>query len=84
MIKSTEFINYKIRPSKHFTLGWMRKWGWDMQDLKNALEYCHKIDKVGKTKYEVYTKYRKTSKKIIFILDEEYKEILIITGAEGK
>ncbi len=30
--------DYKLRPSKHFILGWMRKWGWDIQDLKNSIE----------------------------------------------
>jgi len=75
---------YKIRPSKHFILTWMRKWDYDVDSLRNALESAYKIDKVGKYKYEAYTRAKGKSRKLIFIKDEEYKEIFIITGAEGK
>lgn len=76
--------NYKIRPSKHFILTWMRKWDYDTDSLRNALESAYRIDKVGKHKYEAYTKAKGKSRKLIFIKDEEYKEIFVITGAEGK
>ena len=76
--------NYKIRPSKHFTLSWMRKWNYDVNSLRNALENAYKVNKVGKYKYEAYIKAKGKSRKLIFIKDEEYKEIFIITGAEGK
>ena len=76
--------NYKIRPSKHFILTWMRKWDYDIHSLKNTLENAYKIDKVGRNKYEAYIRTKRKSRKIIFIKDEEYKEIFIITGAEGK
>lgn len=79
-----EFSDYQIRPSKHFILGWMRKWSWDLTDLKNALDESYRLEKVGKCKYELYTKNKGKSKKIIFVVDEDYKEIFIITGAEGK
>ena len=76
---------YGIRPSKHFILTWMRKWDYDIHDLRMALENAYKIEKKGKhNKYEAYIKVRKKSRKLIFIKDEEYKEIFIITGAEGK
>ena len=75
---------YKIRPSKHFILTWMRKWDYDIYSIKNAIMNAYKINKVGKNKYEAYTKTKKRSRKIIFVKDEEYKEIFIITGAEGK
>ena len=45
---------YKIRPSKHFILTWMRKWDYDIYSLKNMLENSYKVEKVGKNKYEVY------------------------------
>ena len=77
-------IDYKIRPSKHFILTWMRKWDYDTDSLRNALESAYKIDKVGKHKYEAYTRAKGKSRKLIFIKDEEYKEIFIITGAQGK
>ena len=83
-MSNLEFIKYKIRPSKHFILGWIRKWGWDEEDLRRSLENNYKIDKVGKYKYESYVKNKNKSRKIIFVVDEEYKEIFVITGAEGK
>ncbi len=79
-----DISSYKIRPSKHFTLSWMRKWDYNIDSLKNALENAYKIDKVGKHKYEAYIRVKGKSRKIIFVKDEFYKEILIITGAEGK
>ena len=79
-----EIIGYKIRPSKHFTLTWMRKWDYDINLLRNTLENAYKIDKVGKQKYEAYVRAKGKSRKLIFIKDEEYKDIFIITGAEGK
>ena len=75
---------YKIRPSKHFTLSWMRKWDYDIDSLREAIENAHRVDKVGKQKYEVYVRTKGKSRKLIFIKDDEYKEIFIITGAEGK
>lgn len=75
---------FKLRPSKHFITTWMRKWDYDIHSLKEAINNAYKIDKVGKQKYEVYTKTKGSSRKFIFIKDEETKEIFIITGAEGK
>ncbi len=74
---------YKLRPSKHFILTWMRKWDYDNHSLRQALESAYKIEKVGKYKYEAYTKTKGKSRKFIFIKDEERKEIFVITGAEG-
>jgi len=75
---------YKIRPSKHFILTWMRKWDYDIYSLRYLLENAYKIDKAGKNKYEAYTRVKGKSRKLIFVKDEVYKEIFIITGAEGK
>ena len=79
-----DITGYKIRPSKHFILTWMRKWNYDIYSLKNALENSYKVEKVGKNKYEAYVREKGKSRKLIFVKDEEYKEIFIITGAEGK
>lgn len=79
-----DITGYKIRPSKHFVLSWMKKWNYDIESLKSALENNYKIDKVGKHKYEVYIRAGSKSRKLILIKDEEFKEIFIITGAEGK
>ena len=79
-----DISDYKIRPSKHFTLTWMRKWDYDIDSLRNALENAYKVDKAGKHKYEAYIRSKGKSRKLIFIKDEEYKEIFVVTGAEGK
>ena len=62
----------------------MRKWDYDIYTLRNALENAYNIDKVGKYKYEAYIRVKEKSRKMIFIKDDGYKEIFIITGAEGK
>ena len=76
-------ITKSIRPSKHFRNTWLRKWDWDINDLRVALQESYKKVKVGKKKYEAYTRYRSKhkSKKIIYVEDED--EIFIITGTEG-
>ena len=79
-----DLIGYEVRPSRHFILTWMRKWDWDIYSLRKAIENADKIEKVGKTKYEAYIKTKMDSKKLIFIKDDDYKEVFIITGAEGK
>ncbi len=75
---------YKVRPSKHFILTWMRKWNYDIQALKQALESAYKTEKVGKYKYEAYVRKNEKSRKFIYVKDEGNKEIFIITGSEGK
>ena len=62
----------------------MRKWGLNSYDLKDLLNRNYKLEKVGKYKYEAYIRKKEKSIKIIFVLDDEYKDIFIITGAEGK
>jgi hypothetical protein len=74
---------YSIRPSKHFILGWMRKWDYDILALRQALESAYKVEKAGKNKYEAYIRAKGKSRKIIFVKDDVTKEIFIITGAEG-
>lgn len=75
---------YKIRPGKHFILTWMRKWNHDVDSLREALENAYNAAKAGKRKYEAYTRAKGSSRKLIFIKDEQLKEIFMITGAEGK
>jgi len=74
---------YKVRPSRHFILTWMRQWNYDVDSLRSVLENANKVDKVGKHKFEAYFRAKGKSRKLIFIKDDEYKEIFIITGAEG-
>ena len=79
-----DISDYKIYVSRHFALTWMRKWDYDKELLRRELENAYKIDKVGKNKYEAYMRAKKNSRKLIFIKDDNYKEIFIITGAEGR
>lgn len=78
-----ETAGYTVRPSIHFIKTWMHKWGYDVYALREALERAYQVDKVGKHKYEVYTRAKGKSRKFICIKDEVEKEIFIITGAEG-
>lgn len=79
-------INFdlEIKPSKHFRNTWLRKWDYDMNDLRAALKEADKVVKIGTNKYEAYTKYKTKGKgrKIVFAAFPN--EIFIITGAEGK
>lgn len=75
--------DYQIRPSKHFITTWLRKWNYDTLALQNAIENAYKIEKVGKYKFEAYFRAKGKSRKLIFIKDDQFKEIFIITGAEG-
>ena len=74
---------YRIRPSKHLITTWMRKWDADVDTLRKMIEDAYKIDKMGKSKFESYTRVKGKSRKLIFIKDDEYGEIFVITGAEG-
>ena len=74
---------YTIRPSKHFILGWMRRWDYDIHSLRQALESAYKVEKVGRSKFEAYVRVKGKSRKMIFVKDDVTKEIFVITGAEG-
>ncbi len=79
-----DISDYSIRPSKHFVLTWMRKWDYDIHMLRDALQNAHKTIKAGKNKYEAFVRAKGKSRKLIYVKYEDYKEIFIITGAEGK
>lgn len=70
--------NCEIILTKHFRNDYMRKWGWDIYDLREAIKNAYKIDKFGKSKYEIYTK-KSGNKKIIFVYDDFDKTILVIS-----
>jgi hypothetical protein len=73
-----------LRPSKHVRNTWMRKWEWDMHDLRMALREACRIDKVGRSKYEVYTRFgARTGKSRKLVVIDYPEEVFIITGAEG-
>ena len=79
--QSTVDFTKEIKPSKHFRNTWLRKWDWNINQLRSALMGA-RVEQVGKNKYEAYIKDKKGSRKIIFVYTGE--EIFIITGAEGK
>lgn len=74
---------YSIRPSKHFIMTWLRKWDWDTDTLRTAIEQAYRVEKVGKRKYESYTRAKGKSRKLIFVKDDEARVIFVITGTEG-
>jgi len=73
-----------LRPSKHFRNTWMRAWDWDIYELRKTLKEAYEIDKVGKQKYEIYTRHGAGGKSRKLIIVDYPDEIFIITGTEGK
>ncbi len=59
-----------IKVSKHFRNKYMRKLNWDMLDLREAIKSVYKVDRVGKKKYEVYTK-QGSSKKLFLVITKK-------------
>ncbi len=78
-----EIDTCSIIVTKHFRNKYLKKWNWDMIDLRNAIKEAHHIDKVGKEKYEVYVR-KNGSKKIILAYQQMENIIIVISGAEGK
>ncbi len=73
----------EIYASKHFKNEYMFRWNWDYKDLRRAIKEAHKVDKVGKEKYEAYINW-KGGKKIIFVVYKFENQIFVISGSEGK
>ncbi len=71
-----------LEPSKKFRNTWMRKWGWDHHDLREALRDAYRVERIGKSKYEVYVR-KKGGKKLILVYDQAWETVFVITGAEG-
>lgn len=75
-----ETVNISV--SKHFSREYLRLWGWDFHQLRDALRQAYKIEKVGKIKYEIYVQ-KHGYKKIICVYDAVTTELFCITGSEG-
>jgi len=71
-----------IVASKHFRKTWMRRWGWDYADVRDALRNAHRVARAGRTKWEAFVR-KKGNKKLVLVYDEEIQEVYVITGAEG-
>ncbi len=71
-----------IEVTKHFRNTWMRKWGWDQFDLRDAVREAHQVQKAGRRKWEVSVR-KKGEKKLVIAYEADVNEVLVITGAEG-
>ena len=72
----------RIEPSKHFRNTMMRKWDWDLHDLRDALREASKVVVHGKDKLEVWCR-KGGSKKLVLAYYEEENMVFVITGTEG-
>ncbi len=72
----------KIAASKHFALKYLKKWGWDFHDLRDAIRDAYYITRVGERKYEIFIQ-KKGFKKIISVYYVIEDELFCITGSEG-
>ena len=74
--------NVQLKLTKHFALAYMRRWGWDFQDLREAIRAAYKVEKTGNTKFEIYVQ-KAGFKKIITAYYHAENELVCISGAEG-
>lgn len=72
----------KLTVTKHFATDYMRLWGWDLYDVREAITNAYKIERVGSTKYEIYVN-KSGFKKIITVYFSSENELRCITGSEG-
>ena len=72
----------RIDVSKHFRNTWLRKWGWDRHDLREAIRDAYRTEKVGKSKWELFVR-KKGEKKLVIAYEARTDEVFVITGAEG-
>lgn len=72
----------RIEPSKHFRNLRMRKWDWDVHDLRDALRNPVRVERQGRTKWVVWVR-SGGSKKLILAYDPDEEVVFIITGIEG-
>jgi len=72
----------RIDVSKHFRNTWMRKWGWDQVDLREAIREVYRSKKTGRNNWDLFVR-KKGDKKLVVVYDAEREEVFIITGAEG-
>ena len=72
----------RIEPSKHFRNLRMRKWNWDVHDLREALRQPVREIARGSLKMEVWVR-KGGSKKLVLSYYREARLVLVITGTEG-
>lgn len=72
----------RIEPSKHFRNLRMRKWDWDVHDLREALRQPVRVIARGSLKMEVWVR-KGASEKLVLCYYREARLALVITGTEG-
>ena len=72
----------KLIATKHFALKYLKQWGWDFHDLRDAIREAYRIDEAGHSKYEIYVQ-KSGYKKIITVYYETEAELLCRTGSQG-
>jgi hypothetical protein len=72
----------ELRPSKHFRNTKMRKWDWDVHDLRECLRSPIRVVRRGSSKVEVWVR-KDGSKKLVLAYSLGENVVLIITGTEG-
>ena len=71
-----------IDVSKHFRNTWMRKWGPDQFDLRDAIRDAYRVNRMGRNKWEILVR-KKGTKKLVVVYEPASEEVFIITGKEG-
>lgn len=72
----------RIEPSKHFRNLRMRKWDWDVHDLRDSLRNPVQVERQGRTKWAVWVR-KGGSKKLVLAYYSDEKVVLVVTGTEG-
>ena len=72
----------RIDVSKHFRNSWMRRWGWDHHDLREAIREAYKVSRVGGGEWEFFVR-KKGRRKLVIAHEVGTNEVFVITGAEG-
>jgi hypothetical protein len=72
----------RIEPSKHFRNLRMRKWNWDVNNLRDALREPARVVPRGRAKLEVWVR-KGGSKKLVLSFDRRERLVFVITGVEG-
>jgi hypothetical protein len=72
----------QVEPSKHFRNTKMRKWDWDIHDLRDAIRQAGRVVPRGRHKLELWTQ-KGGSKKLVVAYYAEERCLLVSTGTEG-
>lgn len=77
-----EIGTVKLTVTKHFAIDYLRRWGWDYHELREAIREAYRIEKIGSSKFEIYVQ-KSGFKKIITAYYGEDDELVCISGSEG-